>query len=64
MYLIRVKEERRHAIAYETPDSYWADVENGLYVTQENATRFRRYEDAKRQVAIMDEEVVEVNDGK
>jgi hypothetical protein len=61
MYLIRIKENRKFAIALEHPDAIWANVEEGSYVLQKHATRFRNRVDAERELMRRDEEVVEVS---
>jgi hypothetical protein len=64
MYLIRIKENRKFAIALEHPDAIWANVEEGSYVLKKNATQFRSRTDAEKELNRQDEEIVEVSNGK
>lgn len=58
-YVIRIRENRRYAIALEHPDAIYANLVEGNYVPLKYATKFRTYVEAKNECITKDEEVIE-----
>ena len=56
-YILKIKNEDVHKVSLDHPDHIYADVENGLYVAESEATTFSTFEEANDNIVIFEEVV-------